>query len=462
MSQNRQWIRDWLTEPSLGQYFRIYDIPAHHPESSPELQSTKELLKEHMVDSFFASALHHIDKTHPVATATTVSATEDLVDYPEEPAAQESTIEHILDSFQSPTDETAIDQPPLEEDRLSKALADVLELPDFSTVSLQPKPLIEKEVHQEPPFVEPETDPIGPFVDFPVVETEENAPVPNGYYIFAITLSQYEYELPDAELADGFPLFVYGFGKIQAVLSEVPLDEYGEQALQLKLNDPSWFETTLRTHNSILGMIQKVASMVPMRICTICDTSDALTAFLNEHHDDFVNTLELIEGNQSWTLVINCNRRKLRLLTKKASNRVRAIQAEVSGKSPEIVHNLYLKLEEVLEEEAHSVCKACVKHSHGTLSSFASKNLIHTLTGENSLEDDLQEIFKCEYLISNQSKESFLTELHSLKESYKSLGFDLQVDGPYPPSRFTEKKVLPATSASASRQERAKRTTGTH
>lgn len=458
MPQTRHWIREWLTAPSLGQYFRIYDIPVNQEDPSPELQSTKELLKEHMVDSFFASALHHIDGTEaappPIevyngaTTHTTVGS-----------SSQNNGADK---AFEIPptTDNPPIDLPPVEEDQLSKALADVLELPDFASAPIQPEVFVEKEIVDDSPPVNGEAATIASFFEQP--EAEANNSQSNGYYIFAITLSQYEYELPQAELADGFPLFVYGFGKIQAVLSEVPLTEYGEKALQLKLNNPTWFEKTLRQHNSILGMIQKVASMVPMRICTICDTSDALTAFLNEHHDDFVNTLELIEGNQSWTFVITCNRRKLRLLTKKASNRVRAIQAEVSGKPPEVVHSLYLKLESVLEEEARSVCKACVKHSHGTLSSFASKNLIHTLSGENGEDSDLQEIFKCEYLISNQSKESFLSELQSLKDSYKSLGFDLQIDGPYPPSQFTERKVLPSTSATAIRKERAKRTTGTH
>ena len=293
------------------------------------------------------------------------------------------------------------------------------------------------------------------------IEIEEDVQQ-NGYYVFAITLSQYEYELPADQIADGYPLFVYGYGKIQAVLSEVPLNEYGQSALQLRLNDPTWFEQTLKKHNNILAKIQTVASMVPMRLCTICDTSDALTAFLSEHHDDFVNTLELIEGNQSWTFIIACNRRKLHLLTRKASNRVRAIEAELYGKAERDVQNLHQKLEMVLEEEARSVCKACIKHSHTTLSSFASKNLIHSLTGDQEQTSDLQEIFKCEYLISNQVKESFLGELHSLKESYKSLGFELQLDGPFPPSQFTERRVLPSTENKSSGREPARRTTGTH
>lgn len=438
MSQTRYWIRDWLTDPPLRQYFRIRKSAAPDIQPNPGLQSTKKILKEHMVDSFFERALHHIDRSEP-ATASISETTGNFNNFASPPSGQDPEFAQIMDAYDE-FDEDYLDEPQIDEEYVSRALAEVIDINNISLQDPETEELFIEDIYEdEEPFIESDPD------TFDVeVEEPDNAPQQNGYYIFAITLSQYEYELPADQLVEGFPLFVYGFGKIQAVLSEIPLDEYGETALQLRLNDPSWFEQTLKKHNTILAKIQTVASMVPMRICTICDTSDALTAFLNEHHDDFVNTLELIEGNQSWRFVIACNRRKLNLLTRKASNRVRAIEAEISGKDDEDVEHLYAKLESVLEEEARSVCKACIKHSHTSLSSFASKNLIHSLSGNQDQDSDIQDIFRCEYLIPNSVKEAFLGELHSLKESYKSLGFELQVDGPFPPSQFTERKVLPS------------------
>ena len=451
MSQTRHWIRDWLTDPSLGQYFRIHQSAAPDTQPSPELKSTKELLKEHMVDSFFERALHHIDRAEPVTSSIT-ELTNTISDFLLPAEEDKEELDQPLDDFIKQAD--TIDEPQIDEDYISRTLAEVITINDISLPETTDEPFIDEDFFVVDDILDEEPEPEAP--------PEQDEVQQTGYYIFAITLSQYDYELPADQIADGYPLFVYGFGKIQAVLSEVPLNDYGESALQLRLNDPTWFEQTLKKHNSILARIQTVASMVPMRLCTICDTSEALTAFLSEHHDDFVNTLELIEGNQSWKFVIACNRRKLHLLTRKASNRVRAIEAEISGKSEQDVQYLYEKLEIVLEEEARSVCKACIKHSHATLSSFASKNLIHSLTGEQEHTSDTHDIFKCEYLIPNQVKEGFLGEIQSLKDSYKSLGFELQIDGPFPPSQFTERKVLLSRENTHSNREPARRTTGTH
>ena len=379
-----------------------------------------------MVDTFFERALHQIEtpasqSAQPIHAGDSPAHHISPFSYDDEEEDPFSAPEEDLNSGES----YDLDAAAPEEDYVSQTLAEVIDLNDFAIAE--------------------------PSLESPKAEV--------GYYVFAITLDQYDYDVPEDQIAGNYPLFVYGFNRIRAVLSEVPLDEYGETALQSRLNDPSWFEHTLKKHNSILSKIQSVVSMVPMRICTICDSTESLTAFLNEHHDDFVNTLELIEGNQSWRFSISCNQRKLRLLTEKASNRVRAIHAETSGKSAPEAQRLLLKLEQVLEEEARSVCRACIKHSHGSLSSFASKNLIHSLSGEERRDPStMNEIFRCEYLVDNQAKEAFLQELYSLKESYKPLGFDLMIEGPFPPSQFTERKVLPAESTGNRRHEKAQST----
>ena len=352
------WMRDWLISPSLGHYLQIQPGDKKNG-SSKNIQSTKLLLKKHMVDTFFEQALHQIDP--------------EAVEVPQPQVA--SYEEHIVDS----------------------------------------------QVEE-------------------VVAVEELEESPIGYYVFAIALKHYELTLPDVGIDPDFPIFVFPYGKTQAIISEIPLDIYGEEALQARLNDASWFEQTLKIHNLILGQIQSQSSMVPMRVCTICDNIDALKAFLGEHHEDFVTTLELIEDNEAWGLSIVCNQRKLRLLTERASNRVRAIYAEMAGKSGDEAEELARKVETMLEDEARSVCKACIKHSHGTLSVMSTKSLVQT---PDPTGDAMQEIFKSQYLVKRGRSDAFIAEAKTLVESYKSLGFELVLEGPQPPSEFTEQKIIP-------------------
>ncbi len=407
MSSRLRWMSDWLTGPSLGQYLKVRpgDKVQHVGSTKTTekgLHSTKQILKEHMVDSFFERALHQINPEREVEVK------EDEVAVLEEPFVAPVNVEPLHD---------VVPHEPIYEAELP--LDDSFLVVDENT------------------YVEEAPSPAAP------ASTKDTRV---GYYVFAIMLGQFEFELPDISIESGYPLFAFPFGSAQAVISKVPLNIYSEEALQAKLNDPSWFEETLRTHTQILGQVQAQASIVPMRVCTICDSMRGLEAFLNEHHDDFVSTLELIDGNHSWRFNIYCNEPRLRTLTAKASNRVRAIQAEIAGKSKKDAQPLHEKMEAVLEEEARSVCKACVKHSHGTLSSLASKNQVQPLTEEQAGETSRRDIFRCDYLISIANKESFKKEIFTLIESYKSLGFELEIEGPHSPAQFAGRKVLPATS----------------
>ena len=410
-------MSDWLTGPSLGQYLRVRpgdntQQPAAAVETAKQeegegLGSTKQMLKEQMVDSFFERALHQIEPDSPEAT----NGVDVVPDVP--PLAIESLVEGVshepIFEAEEPLDNNLF---VVEEDSYGDEVPDAHLPPDAV-----------EEAYEEH-----------------TVEIEEPEKV--GYYIFAITLGQHEFQLPDLTIDAEYPVFVFPFGSAQAVISKVPLDVYSEEALQAKLNDPSWFEQTLRQHTKILSSIQSQVSIVPMRVCTICDTMDGLNAFLGEHHDDFVSTLQLIESNHSWRFSIYCNEPRLRTLTAKASNRVRAIQAEMAGKTRAAGQPLHEKLETVLEEEARSVCKACVKHSHGTLSVISSRNLVQSFSEHEAGEAGKREIFRCDYLVSTAKRDAFEKEIASLIEAYKSLGFELEIEGPHPPAQFASRKVL--------------------
>lgn len=491
-----------MVGPSLGHYFHIHtDTPSDKP-TLHTIQSTKQLLKEHMVDSFFERALREINAADALAAAPTPSldgvAVEDRpavngnhnVLSPPLPSPRSSSprIQLLTEPVETkrlnrngPGGKTLHETTPRESTRRESTRRESTQPPSKETIralltgnalrseqepaddeTFEPVSPIDLPTRLHTPILDA-SEPDLPLYDHELHDDDEffvdEDDVRFGYYVFAITLDQSAFSLPADNISADYPLYIHPHGNIRAILAEVPLDVYGENALQARLNDPSWFEAALKKHNRILSRIQSEVSIVPMRVCTICDSPESLDAFLDEHHDDFTNTLELIEGNQAWRLTISCNERKVRLLTEKASNRVRAIQAELIGKSSEDAQTLLMQLETVLAEEARSVCKACIKHSHGTLSLLASKTLTLDSAEHPPMPPADQDIFRCEYLISNLKSESFLDELKALQESYKSLGFDIQVEGPFPPEHFAERRVLPGENG-ARRESEAKRGSG--
>ncbi|MDZ4701559.1 MAG: GvpL/GvpF family gas vesicle protein [Rhodothermales bacterium] len=346
----------WLLGPSLSHYLRVRPeapAPIAYPDKS--LQETKQLLKEHLLDSILERALGEMEGSAPPPPPTKHPA------YP------------VVAS--------------------SLAVA-------------APAPRVAQ-------------------------------PAAIGYYIYAVTLYTPDLWLAERGVDPTYPIYRYPFGKAQALISKVSLDEFGEKSLQLNLNDQAWFRGTVEKHNRVLAAVQSQGAIVPMRVCTICDSLESLKAFLKEHYEDFMLTLGVIEGRMEWELQVLCNERRLRLLTEKASNRVRALQAEMTGKPPDEARRLRTELERVVAEETRAVCRACIRHSNGALTGYTDGTAILPVVAERSPQGQ-RLIFNAAYLVNPEHTDSFARQVRQLQKSYASLGFDFVLAGPQPAAHFQD------------------------
>ena len=332
MAPSANGINNWLLGPGLNQFFRV-DRDDHAVEETNDYSSTKEILKEQLVDSFLESALQQLDET-PASL----------------PAAN---------------------------------------------------------------------------------KTEEKA-----FYIYAVIPEKKKLDLPPLGIDGAHPIFHFPHGQLQALVSEVPVSRFGEEALQTKLQDKAWVDKTLRLHNQVLSIIQPQSMMVPMRMCTLCHSKEALKTFLEENHTDFSTTLGIIAGQQEWTVSVLARPRRLRHLTAQASNKVRAMQAEIAQKPPEEANLLQVEMETLIVEEVQTVCRACVKHVSSSLTPLATDAAV--VTTDDSMAGELLTIFSCVFLVGAPSEAAFSTKARELMKAYQSLGFDIVISGPDAPARFAK------------------------
>lgn len=87
-----------------------------------------------------------------------------------------------------------------------------------------------------------------------------------------------------------------GSGGLAAVVSEVPLSEFGEEVLPARLNDRSWLEATARDHDDVVQRLLAVTTVIPLRFGSIHRDRAAVERFLDERRDAFAATLDRLRG----------------------------------------------------------------------------------------------------------------------------------------------------------------------
>ena len=85
-------------------------------------------------------------------------------------------------------------------------------------------------------------------------------------------------------------------GSLAAVVGDVSLEEFGEDALARNLNDREWLEAHARTHDAVLHAFVGVTPVVPLRFGAIYRTEDEVRRMLETRREFFETTLAQLRG----------------------------------------------------------------------------------------------------------------------------------------------------------------------
>ncbi|MBC8248958.1 MAG: GvpL/GvpF family gas vesicle protein [Anaerolineales bacterium] len=276
------------------------------------------------------------------------------------------------------------------------------------------------------------------------IETEEVQEPPReeekgcGHYVYGIVGddgSQPE-GLPEKGIDSAHPVYALPYRAIQAVVSEVSLQEFGQEALEANLEDIKWVEAKVLAHQRVLEAALDSHTLVPMRFCTIYQSEGRVQEMLAQHYDDFVEALARLEGKQEWGVKVYCDGKALAQRVGETSDRVKELKAEMEQKSRGAAYFLKKKVDEAIAEEVERVSDEYAQRSHDGLSSHAEEAVINPLQSKEFTGRKEAMILNGAYLVAEEQLTAFRAELESLEEEYSDLGFVYEMTGPWPPYNF--------------------------
>ncbi|MEU8193006.1 GvpL/GvpF family gas vesicle protein [Microbispora amethystogenes] len=89
-------------------------------------------------------------------------------------------------------------------------------------------------------------------------------------------------------------------GGLVAHVSDVPLDEFGEEPLRRHLEDLDWLEGVARAHHAVVEALAGAGPTAPVRLVTVYTGEEQVRDLLDRRHDDFVEILAHVAGRREW------------------------------------------------------------------------------------------------------------------------------------------------------------------
>jgi hypothetical protein len=231
-------------------------------------------------------------------------------------------------------------------------------------------------------------------------------------------------------------------GDLCALVSQVPLDEFGEQALRRNLNDLEWVERVARAHERVVEQVLRASTtVVPLRLCTIFQDEDGVRRMLERERTTLNDALQRLDGCQEWGVKVLVDRDALQAAAAARSRQEEQPDDETAPASG----TAYLhrrRLERDVRDEAAQLAAeiaddihSCLRDSTSAATAGQSQN--RALSGHEG-----EMLLNGAYLVHAGQLGEFHDLITQLENRYRALRVRLVVTGPWPPYNFLTEDLV--------------------
>ena len=258
-----------------------------------------------------------------------------------------------------------------------------------------------------------------------------------GILVYCITeeFNGFDGQLPAIEGLDGgSPLYAVTAGGLSAVVSDVPLEEYGGEKMAENGENIEWLKEKAARFMEIVMEVMARTSVIPMKFLTIFLTEDRVVESLEAHRADFSEAFGRISGRDEYSVKIYCDESAYKEAT--LAEEVRNFEDSLAGKPKGAAFFLKKKFETELDEKLRGRICGLTNGFAEALSALASdmkinKNLAKEMTGVA-----IPMVLNCAFLVGAGQREAFAGEIEKIRNRYGKSGFLIELSGPWPPYSF--------------------------
>jgi hypothetical protein len=255
----------------------------------------------------------------------------------------------------------------------------------------------------------------------------------NLIYLYCVTKtkpSQSDFEDVGVKI---YPIYFQG---TYAVITKVSPDEFSEDNLKKNLANIEWVEKRIRQHERIIEEIMKDATVLPFKFGTVFQSEENVEKLLKEHHTDFKQIIENLDGKEEWGLKIYCNLDKFKESLTKTDERIQELDKQIASTSEGKAYLLKKKKEGLIKEVINEKISEYTQDSFTRLKRACLEAKINKILPKEVTEREDEMVFNAAFLINKNRIKDLENVLSYLKTKYSDKGLIFDCTGPWPAYNF--------------------------
>jgi gas vesicle protein GvpL/GvpF len=245
----------------------------------------------------------------------------------------------------------------------------------------------------------------------------------------------FEAVLPDA-IELGAQLDLIGADDLAAVVSKVPIADYGQQSLEDNIADATWTAIRAMRHERVVEHFAKRASVIPLRFGTVYLRRDRIEAMLSDRRDEMLAIIERLGDREEWAVNIACDQARLLEAVLHLSPRLRQLGERAAAAPPGQAYLLGKQIEALRADEARAETRRVASEIREELSALS-----HGAVSLRVLKDEANDqggiVAKLAFLVARDGFDDFREAAENLARKYSGAGFQFEMTGPWPAYNFS-------------------------
>jgi gas vesicle protein GvpL/GvpF len=223
---------------------------------------------------------------------------------------------------------------------------------------------------------------------------------------------------------------------LAALVSRVPLAEFGAGPLRENLNDLDWLERVARAHEAVLDRALADSTIVPLRLCTIYESEDSVREMLEREHDSLARALDTLAGRQEWGVKLLAQEERLAEEARSRSAEAAALEDELGARTGGGAYMLRRRLERQVREAVDALGAQLAEQVHAQLQDWATDAVVLPAQNPELSGHEGRMLLNGAYLVEVERVDGLRALVAELEERHRGLGARIQLTGPWPPYNF--------------------------
>ncbi len=246
-----------------------------------------------------------------------------------------------------------------------------------------------------------------------------------------------------AELCPPIPLRCIPFDEFGALVQDVPLQEFGEDALREHMKNPQWLESQVWHHARVLESAMQLGTVLPMKFLTIFKTEERLRESLLDMCFSLHELLAKLAAREEWGMKVFCDLTVIEKAVETQNSGIQLLKVQIAGKPSGTAYLMRKQYEELVRQESSLRLTVHLESISSRLSSVAEETKLIPPPQDSSSRPM---VLNASLLVQKLSFGNLLNEVEVLRQEYRARGFQFELVGPFPPYSFSALPVCPSHS----------------